>query len=161
MTLPGISGAPLLMTKKGKTYSQFVSYVNSVRDSTAAINSAVNAGGEIEVTIDSDPSTSMTGTSWGSYYAVGSIFNRVIRHGLPSEAVFTSLLANSSVCLVNVTGNGSQASFSSLNRNGYISSSGGTANSRITNRILYWDYTVDKAFSINPNAMGTPVEFNF
>ncbi len=153
---------PMLMAG-GKTYDDWVAHVNSIAAATA--NGANSIGIMLNVTnlkVQSIWATGpMYGSSWGSYVTTDSLFNRIIQHGMESEAKFLACAAGK-IVLVDTVLSGTRNLFSAVDRNGYTSlevyNGAGIDACRLT-RLAYWDEDLKAAMRMTPSSAAGPVPY--
>jgi hypothetical protein len=108
----------------------------------------------------------MYGSSWGRQYrrtTEVSVYNRVVQHACPTQAVFNALVSNNSRVVLDsfVWPIGSTPAPTALNRNGYNSlSATGTTGRQALYDMLYWDFADGESKLIRPYHQKAPVSFN-
>ena len=125
-----------------KTYPEFVAYITALADRGAVgwgYSDGFVAGGYI--TTAATALGSMIGTPWNSYMSTAVTTCRVVQHGLPSEAVFNTQIAEARTIFFRIAILSNVTSYTGINRNGYLSQSfsSGTAFPRAAcTEILAW-----------------------
>lgn len=132
----------------GKTYAEFVDYVNSrATNGLQAFGDPlqVSLPGSYRVPFDTSSGLGvMTGSTWLSYFRARNSTSdtstaRALQHALPSQAVWQKNRDDGLICLIVVSAIGTR-SYSSLNRNGYLSSSGASGPGAMEmTEVAYWD----------------------
>lgn len=107
-----------------KTYPEFQAHVTALADlgfTPWAYSDGFIAGGYI--TTAAAAQGSMIGTPWNSYMSTAITTCRVVQHGLSSEAVFNTQIAEARTIFFRIAIPGNAASYTGINRNGYLSQS--------------------------------------
>lgn len=135
-------------TNKAVTYNQTYSGINSA----GAYNRIYMYGTSLT-------SGTMWGTPYGSRMTHDSSFCRVIQHCFPTQELYNDFVASTNnsrvVCLVRsaIT---SGASYISLARNGYTSSSYGSFSGTTIEQFIYYDKNTSRVMTYNPYTKTTP-----
>lgn len=145
----------------GKTYADFQAYINAQATAGAIAwgASSMGAPGAYRTTA-ATATGAMIGSSWSasfSFLGGGSSPCRVSQHGLPSQAEFNAQIAAGREVFLRIVV-GDDVGYSSLNRNGFTSSSGGAdAFPGKCSELLYWDGS--QAQKMNPSTGTGPTPF--
>lgn len=148
----------------GMTYPQFLVWLNNnvgrYTADTSSSPSSLYPNAYVRRTVDSDPSGTMWGTPYLSWYTHDSTWAKIIRHAVSSEAVFNYILTNKQFVLVKQGPYTNRPSYLGINRNGYSSVSYSTFNGRQCIDMIYFDVTLGVVMRWNPSVGGTPVIFD-
>lgn len=148
----------------GKTYDDWVAHVESIKNGTAAGSLPVSSNGPTATNIKVTPiaaSGAMYGSSWGRWFTYDSALNRIIQHGMPSEAKFLSC-AVAKIVLIDTELEGSRDLFDAVSRNGFTSIEAyneGGLQSYICTRLAYWDEDLKAAMQTAPRNSTGPVPY--
>lgn len=153
---------PMLMAG-GKTYDDWVAHVNSIAVATVSgANSIGLAPNFSNLKVQSvSASGTMYGSSWASYVTTDSLFNRIIQHGMASEAKFLAC-AVGKIVLVDTLQSGTLELFNAVNRNGYTSLevyNAGGLDACLLTRLAYWDEDLKAAMRVTPSTGSGPVPY--
>lgn len=100
------------------------------------------------------------GTSWGSFVTGDSFLSGGVVHGMPSRSVYDQLGANNAQVLCQINAIGTNSPFLSLTRNGVTSISFATPFAACTmTRLIYWDFSLNAPFEMNPHLMQGPFPY--
>lgn len=135
--LPVSSGAA-----SGKTYADFQAYIaTQATDGVVAWGASAMSTGAYRTTA-ATATGAMIGSSWNASFSMlggGGAPCRVTQHGLPSQAEFNAQVAAGREIFLRIIV-GDDIGYSSLNRNGFTSSSGGAdAFPAKCSELIYWD----------------------
>lgn len=104
---------------------------------------------------------SMWGSSWGQQATEDSSLGRFILHALPSAAILAQLQGTGQSKIIFVTASAGSVSTSTLDRNGFSSSSYAAYPSIKCTELTYWDTVLGKAQTMNPYASTGPSDYTW
>lgn len=143
-------------------YAAFLAHITDISNSeiSGAGNPIYLADGLIRIT-SLEKAGNMLGTPWGNHVFYEAPYNRIAQHGFLSEALFDQQIANNAQILCSRLTITPQVAFTSLSRNGYTSTgrSDGPFQARTCSRLIYWDFSLNAAFEMNPYAQTGPVPY--
>lgn len=148
----------------GKTYADFVAHITAL--ATGGLKQwdafAPLTPGAYRTTAGGAFSSDMYGTIWSGYAFYYLPPGRLVRHGLPSEAVFNDQAANGRQLFFRLADAGSQSSFNAVNRNGYASLSlfPDPAEPAVTcTELIRWDG--ERAWKSNPSLASAETPYDW
>lgn len=153
--LPMTGGTPFA------NYAEFDAHISALAVASISSSQTPNSlpSGDILVLNVSNDGGSMWGTPWGGMHTIDSHYNRVTLHGLPTASIYAQQVSSVGKMLCKRDNLGTQTGFMALTRNGFTSSSYTTYGAARTERILYWDFSLNAAFEMRPFAMTGPFPY--
>lgn len=149
-----------LAGKQSKTYAEFIAASDSLtkQDQTSVFGSVTGARA---IDFTNTQSGTMWGTPYGSYFTYDSNSGVSIIHCCPDRDVFDEIAITSKRRVVVVLQQeGTIASFASLARNGFTSSSYGSFTALSIRKFVYWDYKLGAMMQSNPYSKSDPVAWD-
>lgn len=101
----------------------------------------------------------MWGTPYGSRVTYDSRMHYAIRHMYPNQNMFLAAVSTSRLVAFTRSTYSTYASYISLNRNGYTSTSYGSFSGCIVTDFIYYDEDTKLVMRYNPNTLSTPVRY--
>ncbi len=92
----------------------------------------------------------MWGTPWHNYVTHDSPYEKIIRHSVPSQAIWSNLMTAQQKVIITFAGYGSRSSYISLTRNGLTSKSYNQYVGMRVESLIYYDKILGKVMRINP-----------
>lgn len=141
LVMPG--GAVPVSLGKLKTYDDFVAHIATLatNGTRAWTSNTLWSAGAFRTTCAS-PSGGMAGTSWGAVFRGATSTTataRAVQHALPDEAFVLEQATLGREVFIQIADIGSAAGFSSLNKNGFTSTSSGSTSAAFSmTEILAW-----------------------
>ena len=158
MSLPFFPVPLLGVVRAPKTYAQFQAHIAALTGTARSSNGTSNSPGQFRVTV-ATPIGGMSGSSWGpgspnGFTQGGSTYlGRIIQHAMPSEDVFSALIASGSeVCMTIVYVSNPAGELNSVTRNGHTSNyyAGGAVTANAVSELLLFHPT-DGPVRMAPN----------
>ncbi len=141
-----------------QAYTDFLQWITQKGYPQNAINQSPNYGSRYYADFTTQGGT-MWGTSYGGYFTYDSILTRTIQHALPTMEIYTDYRDNRRRCVFRNVYAGAPSSFTSLNRNDYVSSNYGSFGGLYMEELIYWDEGIQQVMSYNPFRLTTPEPF--
>lgn len=140
-----------------RTYADFQAHIATLGATSRVWAANANATGAY-TTNAAAPTGTLTGSSWGPSSAVGFIastassLDRIVQHGMPSQAAFDEQVTNSGLIYLDISAALSAAgAFPAVTRNGFTSSAAGTNTRRELLVLRYWNFTLGQAEEMQPS----------
>jgi hypothetical protein len=149
----------------GKTYPAFQAHIaglatnGSIAWTSTSIPYAERA---FRTTAGSAAASALIGQPWGSFFGLASVTNPagVIRHGLPSEAVYNAQCSAGREVFIRFIDPQLITDLPSVDRNGLVSTSfEGDVQALRCTELIYWDG--ENAQRMNPFGTSGPTLYNF
>ena len=144
-----------------RTYAEFQAHVAALATDGVLSDGIISNNSPNRKNSYSFPSAPQSsigqGSSWNSFFGF-SYIAIVLAHGLPSEAEYLAQIANNRTLFIETTG-GLGVGVTGTTRNGFTTSSSGSATRARVDQIIYWDGT--QAQRMTPFNGGGPTPYSW
>lgn len=156
---------PMFLGGRLTGYQAWLAHLADRTLNVVAWNATLSAFSEgfYRTTANAAPTGNMAGSPWnaeGNRARNNSSISRLIQHGMATRADLEGQINNVSEIIISIVATGSYAGFLSVDRNEFVSGSGGSGFGYGINEVSYWNHTLNKPQTTNPFDATGPVDYS-